>query len=155
MERVVIDSPVGRLGITFSGSAVQRLEFLSGAAGLVPPTGRYARRVVHGIRRYFADPSASLQVDYDVHGTAYQLAVWAFLRTIPAGTTMTYKQLSERVGGSPRSVGNACRANPVPVLTPCHRVVASRGLGGFSGRSSGPLLRIKRWLLDHEINAGA
>ncbi len=151
MEQVVIDSPIGKLGFVLRDGRLSRLDFLPAQASLVPPTGRRARLVVSRLRNYFKDPATSLQVDYAVRGTAYQLAVWAFLRTIPAGTILTYKQVSERVGGSPRSVGNACRANPVPLLTPCHRVVSSRGIGGFSGQSSGPLLQIKHWLLAHEL----
>jgi O-6-methylguanine DNA methyltransferase len=80
-------------------------------------------------------------------GTEFQRRVWAALRQIPFGKTSTYAQVATTIGRSQsvRAVGNACGANPIPVLVPCHRVVAKRGLGGFS---SG--LDWKRRLLSRE-----
>lgn len=66
-------------------------------------------------------------------GTEYRRRVWAALCRIPYGQTVTYKQLAVEAGGSPRSVGGAVGANPLPILIPCHRVVGMYGLGGYSG----------------------
>ena len=69
---------------------------------------------------------------------------------IPAGSTITYADLAQRAASGARAVANACGANPVPVIIPCHRVVARHGLGGFMrGREAGAL-GIKQWLLAHE-----
>jgi len=80
-------------------------------------------------------------------GTTYRQRVWAELRRIPRGQTRTYLDIARAIGGSPRSVGQANGANPVPILIPCHRVVAVTGLGGYSGEGG---LEAKRHLLELE-----
>jgi methylated-DNA-[protein]-cysteine S-methyltransferase len=77
-------------------------------------------------------------------GTPYRQRVWRALCEIPYGETRTYLDITALVGGSPRSVGQANGANPIPLIIPCHRVVASTHLGGYSG---GDGLPTKRWLL--------
>lgn len=93
-----------------------------------------------------------------VQGTDFQWSVWEALTDIPPGETLTYGELAERVGkpGAARAVGQALRRNPLPLMLPCHRVVARDGLGGFGGcteredpEGEGPL-GIKTWLLQHE-----
>jgi methylated-DNA-[protein]-cysteine S-methyltransferase len=81
-------------------------------------------------------------------GTTFQKAVWRHLVTIPAGTTTTYGEVARRLRmpGASRAVGQAVGANPLPILIPCHRVLAAGSkLGGYSAG-----LRRKRWLLAHE-----
>jgi methylated-DNA-[protein]-cysteine S-methyltransferase len=81
-------------------------------------------------------------------GTAFQREVWKALRTIPAGTTISYGELATRVGrqGASRAVGAANGANPIPIVVPCHRVIGVDGsLTGFGGG-----LAHKKWLLEHE-----
>jgi len=77
-------------------------------------------------------------------GTPYQRRVWAALAEIPFGQTRSYAGIAAQVGGSARSVGGANSANPIPIVIPCHRVVGSAGVGGYSG---GDGLETKRWLL--------
>jgi methylated-DNA-[protein]-cysteine S-methyltransferase len=77
-------------------------------------------------------------------GTPYQRRVWAALAEIPYGQTRTYAAIAAKAGGSARAVGGANGANPIPIVIPCHRVVGSTGLGGYSG---GEGLETKRWLL--------
>ena len=81
------------------------------------------------------------------HGTAYRQRVWAKLVKIPFGATVTYAQLATLAGGVARSVGGAMGSNPIPIVIPCHRVLAASGLGGFSG---GDGLETKRRLLQLE-----
>ncbi|TAM44799.1 MAG: MGMT family protein, partial [Gammaproteobacteria bacterium] len=76
--------------------------------------------------------------------------VWNALQRIPAGKVLSYGDLARKLKTGPRAVGNACRANPIPVVVPCHRVVASNGKGGFMGKTGGKALVIKDWLLAHE-----
>lgn len=66
-------------------------------------------------------------------GTAYRRRVWAALSEIPYGATRTYSDIARVAGGGPRSVGGANGANPIPIIIPCHRVLAVGGLGGYSG----------------------
>jgi len=92
--------------------------------------------------------SAPRRPRLDLRGTPFQREVWAALRRIPRGRTASYGEIAQRVGRprAPRAVGTACGANPVPILVPCHRVVAGDGsLGGF-----GCGIAVKRRLLDRE-----
>ena len=63
---------------------------------------------------------------------------------------MTYGELAQQLGTSARAIGQACRTNPVPIIVPCHRVIAANHAGGYAGHTSGKLLAIKKYLLDHE-----
>lgn len=84
-------------------------------------------------------------------GTAFQQQVWQAIVAIPRGQTRTYSDLANQIGSGPRAVANACGANRLPLVIPCHRVVAKNGLGGFmQGTHNGWL--IKQWLLQHELN---
>ncbi|KXS09830.1 methylated-DNA--cysteine S-met [Gonapodya prolifera JEL478] len=96
----------------------------------------------------------SLPVDLSLVGTTFQRSVWKSLRKVPAGTTVTYAELASLSGspGASRAVGNANRSNPVPIIVPCHRCVASDGLGGYAGATDAESVEIKRkvFLLDVE-----
>ena len=84
----------------------------------------------------------------DLAGTEFQQKVWQAIKTIPVGKTLSYKQLAQKINNpkAVRAVGGACGKNPVPILIPCHRVVASGGkIGGFSGE-----LATKKELLEKE-----
>ena len=89
----------------------------------------------------------SANTDIFLVGTDFQHRVWAALLDIPEGQTMTYGELAARIGKpkAARAVGTALGANPVPLLVPCHRVVSTTGLGGFTGG-----LHIKKKLLNTE-----
>ena len=102
------------------------------------------------VAAYVDGATTRVEVPLDVRGSAFQRRVWRALQQIPAGQTRTYGQLAAQLKSSPRAVGNACRQNPVPLLVPCHRVVAATGLGGFGGETRGKRLAMKRWLLEHE-----
>jgi methylated-DNA-[protein]-cysteine S-methyltransferase len=102
------------------------------------------------LEAYLADPGYRWRCSVEPSGSAFQQRVWQLIAAIPPGRVRTYGSLADSLGSSARAVGNACRANPVPLRVPCHRVVAAKGLGGFAGDRSGRLLDIKRWLLDHE-----
>jgi methylated-DNA-[protein]-cysteine S-methyltransferase len=82
-------------------------------------------------------------------GTIFQQRVWQEIAAIPLGQTSTYGKIASQIGSGPRAVANACGANNIPIIIPCHRVVAKNGIGGFmQGKENG--LIIKRWLLAHE-----
>ena len=101
------------------------------------------------IMQYLQQPSSKFDLPIEVHGTVFQQRVWQAIAAIPAGQTYTYSQLAEKIGSGPRAVANACGANRLPLLIPCHRVLAKNGVGGFmKGQPHG--LAIKQWLLAHE-----
>jgi methylated-DNA-[protein]-cysteine S-methyltransferase len=143
----VFDSPVGRVGIRMQGETLSRLEFLSRRHKLVQPASSEARDAVHSIQAYFRNPQQAPDVSWNAPGTAFQLKVWRALRAIPSGAVVSYGDMARQLGTSARAVGNACRNNPLPVVVPCHRVVASTGLGGFAGDTRGRLVSVKRRLL--------
>lgn len=112
--------------------------------------GRFAMTVKKQLEAYFVDANTIFNIDTHVTGTDFQKSVWREISGINRGDTMTYSAIAKRLGSSARAVGNACRANPVPVIVPCHRVVAKSGLGGFAGQRTGVNIDVKTWLLNHE-----
>jgi len=82
-----------------------------------------------------------------VHGSTFQRSVCAALSAIPFGDTRTYGDIARELGHPAQAVGQACGANPIPVIIPCHRVLAANGLGGFSGQGG---IESKVALLRHE-----
>jgi len=111
--------------------------------------GRAPETVRRALDRYFGGDLAALDaIDCATGGTAFQRAVWAALRTIPVGRTLSYGALAAQIGApkAVRAVGLANGANPIGVVVPCHRVIGSDGsLTGYGGG-----LERKRWLLAHE-----
>lgn len=104
------------------------------------------------IKTYLQDPNQyqadAINID-TLSGTLYQKRVWKVIASIAPGTTVTYTEVAEVLQSCPRAVANACGANRIPILIPCHRVVAKLGIGGFM-RSHPNGVMIKRWLLEHE-----
>ena len=106
---------------------------------LLAQAARQLRHYAAGSRQTF-----TLPFEFPLTATPFCLAVWRALARIPFGRTTTYGAMAEQLGTAPRAVGAALRLNPLPVLVPCHRVVAKAGLGGFSGTR---LLAFKEFLL--------
>jgi len=106
------------------------------------------------IQQYLQQPTTQFQPSlHKQQGTAFQQRVWHEITTIPLGKTATYGQIAKQIGSGPRAVANACGANKIPLIIPCHRVVAQNGLGGFmQGKENG--LTVKCWLLAHESVPG-
>lgn len=146
----VMASPVGKLGLCVRGGALCELVFLSPRHREVRPAGAEAALIQRALLTYFEDPEQPLAVPVQLAGTAFQRRVWRALSLIPCGKIMTYGALAACLGSGARAVGNACRSNPVPILVPCHRVVASNGIGGFAGDRQGGRVAIKHRLLEHE-----
>jgi methylated-DNA-[protein]-cysteine S-methyltransferase len=145
----VIESPLGRLGIE-AGRALTNIDFVTARTPLMAARTPLARKVCAQLKAYFKDPRTRFDLPLAPGGSAFQNAVWQALRRIPAGTVRRYGDLAKNIKSAPRAVGGACRANPIPIVVPCHRVVAASGLGGFMGATGGRAMEIKRWLLAHE-----
>lgn len=146
----VIDSPAGRLFIRTDDQYLNGIEFVDGRRPLSKPASPLSIEVVRQLQAYFRDPGFQFQLPIRLDGSEHQQRVWAVLQTIKPGLTMTYGQVASRIGSGARAVGNSCRSNPVPIVVPCHRVVAAAGVGGYGGHTGGKVLARKEWLLKHE-----
>jgi methylated-DNA-[protein]-cysteine S-methyltransferase len=146
----VIAAPFGRVGFILDGDTVTDISFLDKNTPLSAPRNVQARKVSRALKSYFSNPGQTFRLALKLDGTPFQQRVWRALQRIPAGKTLSYGVLARKLDTSARAVGNACRANPIPIVIPCHRVVASNGAGGFMGKRSGSALNLKHWLLAHE-----
>ncbi|MBA3660310.1 MAG: methylated-DNA--[protein]-cysteine S-methyltransferase [Gammaproteobacteria bacterium] len=147
----IIDSPIGKIRLHSKDNQLIRLEFLpenfSLPANCNPPE---RNAMTEAFSYYFENPKHVFQLNIAIKGTDFQKRVWEALRNIPPGETKTYGELARLLQTGPRAIGQACRTNPIPIIVPCHRIVASVGFGGYSGEIQGPWMRIKKWLLAHE-----
>jgi methylated-DNA-[protein]-cysteine S-methyltransferase len=141
LSQLSLHSPVGDLTISEDGGAIVAIDWGWVEGQAETPLLAEARRQLHA---YFDGGLASFDLPLAPAGTLYQRQVWRALCEIPAGITRTYADIARRVGGSPRAVGGANGRNPIPIVIPCHRVVATTGIGGYSG---GEGLPTKRFLL--------
>lgn len=123
-------SPVGPLGADATDGAVTDLVW--GRSGNLT-SGPLHAQVNTEIAAYFAGSQAGFQTPLAPRGSAFQQRFYAALCAIPYGQTRTYGELARELGVSPQAIGQACGANPIPILIPCHRVLAADGLGGYSG----------------------
>ncbi|MDW8478857.1 MAG: methylated-DNA--[protein]-cysteine S-methyltransferase [Xanthomonadales bacterium] len=145
-------TPLGRIALRAGPGGLRAIAFVEAGAGgpaaeAMPPAGELLAAAIAELEEYFAGRRRSFALPLDPRGTPFQLKVWRALAAIPYGATLGYGELAARLGrpGGARAVGQALAANPLPIVLPCHRVVAARGLGGYAGG-----IRVKRWLLAHE-----
>ncbi len=143
-------APFAVIGIHTSGGALVRLEYLPPGAATLAPGDALTRQVCEQIRAYLDDPTFQFNLPLALQGTEHQHRVWTRIQAIPPGLTRAYGAVARDCQSSARAVGTACGRNPLPLVIPCHRVVASAGIGGFMGSGSGPGIVVKRWLLAHE-----
>ncbi|GMR07752.1 MAG: methylated-DNA--[protein]-cysteine S-methyltransferase [Gammaproteobacteria bacterium] len=153
--QAIIETPVGYVGVISEGARLTRLEFLSQRFRPKESDDPFIIDVCRQIHNYMSEPGYRFDIPVKLCGTPYQQAVCRALSRIKPGKTISYGDLADKLGSSARAVGGACKNNPLPIIIPCHRVVSRRGLGGFSGKTSGVKLDIKRWLLSHEASAGS
>ncbi len=147
----VIDVPIGKLAITCHEHALTHIRFVQQNTSLLCPNhSTTLLSTLNELTHYFNGAKKTFSCTLDLIGTPFQKRVWQALSEIPYGQTRTYADLATLLKTSPRAVGNACRDNPIPIIIPCHRIVSSTSLGGYSGQTKGPLLKIKEWLLTHE-----
>lgn len=144
-------APFAVLGIRTNGKAVTGLRYLSGDVAPSRPTSSLAQEVVRQIERYLVEPDYVFDLPLEIIGSDFRKRVWKVMCEIPAGKTMTYGEVAERIGSAPRAVGGACGDNQIPLIIPCHRIVARNGIGGFMHTTGDIELGIKRWLLAHEL----
>jgi methylated-DNA-[protein]-cysteine S-methyltransferase len=146
-------TPFATVGITADDRHITGFRYLSPSiAALAPKKNTLAHLACVQLQAYLEDPAFAFDLPLRLAGTRHQIAVWEAMQRIAAGSTRTYGDLARDIGSSARAVGGACGANPIPIVVPCHRVVAAGGdIGGFMGRREEGFERsIKRWLLEHE-----
>lgn len=144
----IVNAPFGAVGIAVQGGQVA-IDLLSEKHQTKPAENKTASQVAEQIEAYFADAHNGFSLPIKLSGTPYQRRVWQAISAIPCGQVLTYGQIAHQIGSGSRAVANACGANNLPLVIPCHRVVAKGGLGGFmQGNPDG--LKIKKWLLRHE-----
>ncbi|AYY12104.1 methylated-DNA--[protein]-cysteine S-methyltransferase [Actinobacteria bacterium YIM 96077] len=152
-----LDTPVGQLSIAVTGTGVASVSWGSPDAPGAhdePTVAAHDSELahvitqfteyLHGSRRHF-----DLAVDWRYTSGIQHAVLTTLYETVPYGTSVTYGELAARSGHvvPARGVGAVMGSNPLPILVPCHRVVAHDGLGGYSGGTGRNGLEIKRWLL--------
>ena len=151
------DSPIHQLVLTSDGRALTGLYMIEHKHGL-EMNGESKRddEIVPFIETkrqltvYFEGRLREFDLPLLMQGTEFQQRVWEELKKIPYGTTITYRELAQRIGNQngSRAVGLANGRNPISIIVPCHRVIGTNGqLTGYGGG-----IERKRWLLDHEVN---
>lgn len=154
MHYCYLDSPIGPLLIAGDNDALRAIAFPDKGRRRKPEPGWTAS--MHGavaaavaqLREYFAGRRTEFDLPLAPEGTAFQRRVWKCLQSIPYGETISYAELARRTGNpkAARAVGSANGRNQIPIVIPCHRVIAADGtLGGFGGG-----LTVKQRLLDLE-----
>jgi methylated-DNA-[protein]-cysteine S-methyltransferase len=152
-----LETPIGTLLITGDENTVRRIYFPKRGKAVKPEPGWRASgrgavgKALRQLREYFAGKRAAFDLPLTPEGTLFQQAVWRQLCEIPYAGTISYGELARRIGNpkAARAVGSANGANPLPIVIPCHRVIAGDGtIGGFGGG-----LPTKRMLLDLEQRA--
>jgi methylated-DNA-[protein]-cysteine S-methyltransferase len=146
VPQLSLHTPVGDLTLSEEDGKIVALDWGWGRDQTETATLLEARRQLHA---YFDGELAHFTLPLAPHGTPYCRRVWQALIDIPVGETRSYAGLAATAGGSARSIGRAMATNPIPILIPCHRVVAMAGPGGYSG---GDGLPTKRFLLALEHN---
>ena len=129
MPSLSIPSPVGPVTIEEHNGKITAISWGNGGGNgspLLAEAGRQLTDYFAGKRRHFDLPLAP-------GGSPFESRVWAAMQTIPYGETRTYSELAHMTDSGPRAVGGACGKNPIPIVIPCHRVLAKSGLGGYSG----------------------
>ena len=143
-------APFAVLGVRVEGEVLTGIDFLPRSEKLLAPREAFALRVGEQLQAYLNDPDFMFDLPMRLNGTVHQSRVWDVMTRIPCGSVLTYGDIADKLGSSPRAVGRACGDNPIPIIIPCHRVVAKNGAGGFMHQSGGDALSIKHWLLRHE-----
>lgn len=146
----IVAAPFGALGVRVDGDALAEIAFLPPGTPAHAARNALAQRAAEQLGAYLDDPRTPFDLPLKPAGTDFQRRVWAAIRAIPCGKMRAYGALAAELASAARAVGQACGANPFPVVVPCHRVVAQAALGGFAHARDGYLLDTKQWLLAHE-----
>lgn len=155
MYDVTVEFPKFKVGVATRDGIVTSLKYLPLSAASIFPESELGKRAERQLQGYRANPNTAFDLPVVVEGTDLQKAVWQAMCAIPLGKTRTYGELARELGADARDIGQCCGDNRLPLVIPCHRIVAADGIGGFAHATSGYLVEAKRWLLMHEAAATA
>jgi methylated-DNA-[protein]-cysteine S-methyltransferase len=149
----ILDSPFGPVCVAGAATGLLRVDFQQGDRPVRPAVTwqeapGHLETAAHQLREYFQGQRQSFTLPLAPAGTPFQQRVWQELQRIPFGTTLTYRELAERLGmpQAARAVGHANGRNPLAIVIPCHRLIGSDGQ--LHGYASG--IALKQRLLEHE-----
>ena len=150
LYQAIVQGPKFSIGVCCDEAEILAIEYLEPQRGR-SAVNALAAEAERQLQSYLEDPGFIFGLPLRPSGTFFQRRVWAAIAAIPGRQTRTYGEIAKALHNAPRAIGQACGANPFPLVIPCHRVVAAGGkLGGFARQRGGFLLDVKRWLLDHE-----
>ena len=145
MSALTIDGPLGPVTVREFDGRIAAIDFA--AASEQRPTA-LLRAAAQQLAEYFAGDRTVFDLPLAAPASPFQQQMRDAMMAIPYGETRTYGELAALLGSNPRAVGQACGGNPIPIVVPCHRVLAAGGrIGGYS---AGKGRDTKRWLLGHE-----
>jgi methylated-DNA-[protein]-cysteine S-methyltransferase len=149
MPSLTLESPVGHLRVSQVGDAIIELAWVHDPAfGAADDRTDLLDEAVDQLRAYFAGERQTFDLPLAPRGTVFQKRVYAAMSAIEYGATRTYGDIAHELNSAARAVGRACGSNPIPIIIPCHRVLAASGrLGGYSGSGG---TRTKQTLLSLE-----
>ena len=142
MPRSCLSTPLGPITLTDEAGVITRLDWTAAPDDPSDLTREAARQLA----AYFARHLTRFDLPLDF-GTGFAAQVRRAMVAIPLGQTRTYGDLSREIGAPAQAIGQACGANPIPILIPCHRILGAHSLGGFSAKGG---VETKVWLLKHE-----
>ena len=148
MPMIAVETQFGRLGVEETDGAITRLVWNGRDDG---PGTPLLQEAAAQLMAYDKGQLDRFDLPYHIAGSEFQRQVCDLMYAIPLGETRTYGDIAKELGQPPQPVGQACGANPIPVIIPCHRVLSANGLGGFSGEGG---VETKVALLRHERAAG-
>jgi len=150
MHDVVLEFPKMKVGVATRDGRVVGIKYLPPDTKIVSPRNSLAEKAARQLEGYRENPDQKFDLPLRIEGSPLERAVWDAMCAIPRGHTRTYGDIARELGTDARTVGQACGDNRLPIVIPCHRVVAADGIGGFGHATSGYLIEAKRWLLAHE-----
>ncbi|MBD8893846.1 methylated-DNA--[protein]-cysteine S-methyltransferase [Roseibium litorale] len=133
MPETLISSPFGILRLHEAGGAITALSWTNQLRQTPEPPTPLLTEAVSQLSAYFAGKLTRFDLPLDPKGGDLNQAVFRAMLDIPFGETRTYGEIARQLGTAAQPVGQACGANPIPIIIPCHRILSAQGLGGYSG----------------------